>query len=203
MPEQRPTGTNVKLVIAALICVILLILVGEPHDRSTISIDPKELAYLVQNELDHVPALTLAQWIAVDKKKIRLLDVRDKSEYDTYHIPPAENTSLISIADAHFDRNDTIVLYSQGGVHAAQALFILWARGYKHSFMLKGGLNEWNDDVLSPKLSGPATGHARDSLDAVARLSKYFGGAPTAAPPRTKSLPTLPPKEREKSRDEC
>ena len=203
MPEQRPTGTNVKLVIAALICAILIILAGEPRDRTKISIDPKEIAYLVQNELDHVPARMLAQWIAVDKKKIRLLDVREKEEYDAYHIPTAENMNLISIANAHFDGNDTIVLYSQGGVHAAQALFILWARGYKHSFMVKGGLNEWKDEVLSPQLSRATTSQGRDSLDAIARLSKYFGGTPAIAPPYPKSLPQPPPKEREKSRDEC
>ena len=194
---------NHNLGIAALILALLVLVAGDSYRGDGTVIDPKELAYKVEHELDHVSAIELAHWIMDGKKGFRLVDLRDSTEFSKYHIPKAENRSLTSLVDGHFAKREPIVLYSEGGVHSAQAMFLLWAQGYKNVFMLKGGMNEWNDDVLHPHIvTDGASPSQLDSLSLVKKLSMFFGNASKAAlPPTSRALKSGP--EHEKTRDEC
>jgi hypothetical protein len=78
-------------------------------------------------------------------------------------------TTLASLAPAE---GETLVLYSEGGAHAAQGWVLLRANGHRHVYFLRGGLLDWMEDVMSPALPAD-TSRAR-----VAALSRYFGGAP-------------------------
>jgi 3-mercaptopyruvate sulfurtransferase SseA len=104
---------------------------------------------------------------------------------------------------SHYDKKQSIVLYSEGGVHSAQAMFLLWMQGYRNVLMLKGGLNEWNADVLHPVITSTKTsGAMRDSLDEIKNMSLYFGGAANLHTPGN-SIESNSGREREKVRDEC
>jgi 3-mercaptopyruvate sulfurtransferase SseA len=72
--------------------------------------------------------------------------------------------------------DETLVLYSEGGAHAAQGWVLLRAQGHEHVYFLRGGLLDWLDDVMNPVL--PATGAADTTAANVAALSRYFGGVP-------------------------
>jgi len=69
-----------------------------------------------------------------------------------------------------------IVLYSEGGAHAAQAWVLLRALGYKNVYFLRGGLYEWIEQVMRPSLATAAT--PKDSVDFARNMevSRYFGG---------------------------
>ena len=58
----------------------------------------------------------------------------------TYHVPTAERVPLDSLAHVRFAADETIVLYSEGGAHAAQAWVFLRALGYDNVYFLRGGL---------------------------------------------------------------
>lgn len=137
---------NKHLAIAALALASLALVAGEPSRRAVI--DPKALAYRIQHELDHVDPLELSGWISAGRRDFRLIDLRDAAEFSEYHIPGAENISLTQLMETEFAKDETIVLYSEGGVHSAQAMFLLWAEGYNGAFMLKGGIAAWEADVL-------------------------------------------------------
>jgi hypothetical protein len=72
---------------------------------------------------------------------------------------------------------ETLVLYSGGGAHAAQAWVLLRAAGHARVRFLSGGLLEWTEDVLHPALDPVAPDTA------LAALSRYFGGTPRVAEP--------------------
>ena len=55
-----------------------------------------------------------------------------------------------TLPDYGLERNEKIILYSEGGIHSAQAWFLLKAMGYKSVYMLRGGLDDWKDLVLFP-----------------------------------------------------
>jgi rhodanese-related sulfurtransferase len=194
---------NVGLGLLAAVLASLALFAGKSYESRGVTIDPKQLSYIIQNELDHVSATDLADWIMQQRSDFRVIDLRDAKAYQEYHIPGAQNLLLPDLVGTHFDKQQTIVLYSEGGVHSAQALFLLWAEGYKNVYMLKGGLNEWKDDVLHPVIvTSPGPRISKDSLDRVRRRSEYFGGSPLL--PASKTSPTqIPPREREKNRDEC
>jgi rhodanese-related sulfurtransferase len=156
----------------------------------TAAVDAISLAHEIEHEDDHVTALELAQWIRERKAGLRVLDVRSDSEFRAYHIPSAERMPLPALATLPPREGETLVLYSEGGAHAAQGWVLLRANGHRQVYFLRGGLLDWMDEVMSPSLPTD-TSRAR-----VSALSRYFGGVPRAGAvplPASSSSPPPPP----------
>jgi rhodanese-related sulfurtransferase len=131
--------------------------------------DIGRLAAAVEAEEDHVTAIELARWIRDRKPGLRVIDLRSASEFDAYHVPSATNVPLPALIATPPAKRSTIVLVSEGGAHAAQGWVFLRAMGHDDVYFLRGGLQEWLDDVMSPVNAAPE----------VAELSRYFGGTPS------------------------
>jgi rhodanese-related sulfurtransferase len=155
---------------------------GRPPDRAAGraagSIDVAELARAVADQRDHVSAVQLATWIRARLPGLRVVDVRSSAEYVAFHLPGAEHIPLEQLTAAAFSPDETIVLYSELGVHGGQAWVFLRALGHRRVFFLRNGLHEWLDDVMSPALAADASAEARAAFAQVAELSRWFGGAP-------------------------
>lgn len=165
------------LAAAALALGLLAPLAGSPYKANHAAIDVPALARTVAREEDHVTALELAQWIKDRRPGLRVLDVRSPEEFERYHLPTAERLALDSLSAIPFHADDTLVLYSEGGAHAAQAWVFLRALGYRNVYFLRGGLYEWLEQVMNPTLAD-TTAAAREAFSRAATLSRYFGGVP-------------------------
>ena len=176
MPRDRKLVR--LLALAAIALAVMAPFVGSPYMAAHASIDVTELARVVAKEEDHVTALELAQWIKDRRTGLRVLDIREPDAYAVYHIPTAERLPLDSLVVTPFRIDETLVLYSDGGAHAAQGWTFLRALGYRRVFFLRGGLNEWLEMVISPTLSESATAPERTQMENVSVLSRYFGGTP-------------------------
>jgi rhodanese-related sulfurtransferase len=165
---RRPTRV---LAATALVLAVLAALAGT-SGRSDAPVDARGLAAEIEHEDDHVTALELAQWIRDRKPGLRVLDVRSDSEFAAYHIPSAERVPLTTLASLPAKGGETLVLYSEGGAHAAQGWVLLRANGHRDVYFLRGGLLDWMEDVMSPTLPTDT------SRTRVAALSRYFGGVP-------------------------
>ena len=121
------------------------------------SIDVDALAKQVANEEDHVTALELAQWIKDRKPGLRIIDLNKNVGRASARLPGAEVIPLESLSKARFANDETIVLVSDGGAHAAQAWVFLRALGHRNVFFLRGGIAEWNAEVLNPPTHTPVT----------------------------------------------
>ena len=145
---KRPQLTiNQKL--AALAFVLgAVALFAQPHRGPFVKLDGRELALVVEQEVDHVTAPELAAWIVEGRADYRLIDLRSAAEYATYHIPTAENVLLSDLVDYPLLRTEKVVLYSEGGIHSAQAWMLLRAQGHESAYMVLGGLDAWKDEVL-------------------------------------------------------
>jgi rhodanese-related sulfurtransferase/uncharacterized membrane protein YedE/YeeE len=138
------------------------------------------LAATIEREEDHVDALDLATWIHDRKEGLHVIDVREGLDSTTYMIPGARAVSLGALRHLDVPRDDVVVLYSDGGAHAAQGWVLLQLAGYRRALVLKDGMAAWEDDVLSPLL-GPVTDDAsREHQARVRALSLWFGGRPRA-----------------------
>jgi rhodanese-related sulfurtransferase len=142
------------------------------------SIDVEALARAVEREDDHVTAVELATWIKDRKPGLRVIDVGSAVEFDNYHVPTAERIALDALVTTPFADRETVVLYSDGGAHAAQGWVFLRARGHRQVYFLRGGLADWLDEVMNPTLALDATPEARATFERVAAISRYFGGTP-------------------------
>ena len=183
-----PLNQRLALLAFALGAAALFI---SPTRGGAVSIEPDELAAMVQKEVDHVTADDLADWIIQGRADYRLIDLRDEKAYVEYHIPGAELVPVAQLPDAALARNEKIVLYSDGGIHSAQAWFLLKARGYKGAYILLGGLDTWRDTVVYPVLAeNPASDQAGRNAKLSARAA-HFGGAPRTASAVVASAPAL------------
>lgn len=207
-------GLNQRLAILAL-ALAAVAAVGEPRGEHTVTLDARELALIVQREVDHVTVQELAEWIVAGRADYRLLDVRDGDAYAAYHIPTAESVSLAELADYPLYRNEKIVVYSDGGIHAAQAWFLLVAEGYRGAYILLGGLDAWTNDVLFPELPASSGPEEMTRFARTAEVSRFFGGSPRTGGTATAdaqavempevAAPTAPParQPKRKTKDGC
>jgi rhodanese-related sulfurtransferase len=171
---------NRALAAAALLLGVVAI-AGDPYRGSTVRIDTQELATIVSTEVDHVTPQELADWIIQGRTDYRLVDLRAEKDFEDYHIPTAENVPVARLPQYGLRRDERIVLYSEGGIHSAQAWFLLKAQRYLGAYILLGGLEAWKDEVLYPIAPAAATPQEKAAFERAAQVARFFGGGPRAA----------------------
>lgn len=182
---------NRTLAIVAGVLGFFALFAGNPYPGATATINTKELAVLIQREADHVTVEELADWIIQGRSDYRLLDLRSEAEFQQYHIPTAVNVPLAALIDYPIARNENIILYSDGGIHAAQAWLLLKARKYRGAYVLKGGLEEWTEKILFPRIAENASPEERAAFEKRKEVSKFFGGSPQTGAAAEKASPQL------------
>jgi rhodanese-related sulfurtransferase len=166
---------NQKLALAAFVLAAVAV-AARPMAGHAVTIDPRELAVIVESEVDHVAAGELAGWIIAGRSDYRLVDLRDEEQYAEYHIPGAELIPLTALPEQAFSPTEKVVLYSEGGIHSAQAWFLLRARGARNAYMLLGGLESWKSDVLFPTLVSSPTTEQQRRNEEMKSVAAHFGG---------------------------
>lgn len=163
---------NRRLGMSALACGLAAPLAGSPYRALRGALDVEQTAQIIMEGHDHVSALQLAAWIRERKRGLRVIDVRQPEQFGQDAIPTAENLPLDALLRTSFAAHECVILYSEGGAHAAQAWILLRAMGVVNAWFIAGGLADWHDDVFAPVLV-----HGAGSYQA--ELSRYFGGVPT------------------------
>ena len=178
MPGFFSTMTvNQKLAAAAVVLGAIAIF-AQPTPGGAVSVDARDLAAIVQRDADQVEPLELADWLVQGRTDFRLIDVRDAEAYATYRIPGAEHVPVQALAEAMVPRNEKVIVYGDDGVKAAQAWFLLKARGHAGAYLLRGGLDGWQQDVLFPALGDATTPFQQQRNARLTAVATHFGGAP-------------------------
>jgi rhodanese-related sulfurtransferase/uncharacterized membrane protein YedE/YeeE len=154
------------------------------------------IAQEIVREADHIDALDLAELIKARDPGLRILDLREGLDTSTYIIPGASVVSLTSLDTIRVRHAERLVLYSDGGAHAAQAWVLLRVRGIRQAFVLKDGMAAWEDEVLSPLAPGVPDDTARTRFQRARELSLWFGGFPRLVPAESAPASTPRPRRR-------
>jgi len=178
MSQSRPRWKWNWILAAVAVALAAVSIGGDPYRGHVVTLDTKELGMIVDAKVDHVTAEELADHLIQGRIDQRILDLREPTSYAEYHIPSAENVVLGDLVDYPLYRNEQIVLYSDGGIHSAQAWFLLRAQGFKGVYMLLGGLDAWKDEVLFPSLPPAANPEEIAEFERLAQVSQFFGGSP-------------------------
>jgi rhodanese-related sulfurtransferase len=171
---------NQKLALLALALGTLAVFANVAPGH-VVRVNAKELLTGIARAEDHVTPAELAAWIIEGRTDYRLVDIRDEKAFAEYHIPTAQNVPLATVADGALSRTDKIVLYGQGGIHAAQAWMVLKGQGYAHVYTLLEGLDAWRDEVLFPVRPESPTPEQEARFERTAQVAKFFGGQPRVA----------------------
>ena len=187
-----PKGIGPRLALVAL-ALGAVALFSEPHRGPFVKLDVRELGAIVDQTVDHVAPAELASWIVEGRADYRLLDLRSPEEYAQYHIPGAENVQSSQLADYPLLPSEKIVVYSQGGIHAAQGWMLLRAQGFTAVYTVLLGLNGWTDEVLYPEPSASDDPREKARFERAAAMAAFFGGqARTEAGEAAGGQPALP-----------
>jgi thiosulfate/3-mercaptopyruvate sulfurtransferase len=114
--------------------------------------DESALLAAVEEARDHIEPEELADRLMAGEPDLVLVDVRPAAEYNAFHIPGAINVPLAELAAAlqpHKDKG-TIVLYSNGMTHPAQARDSLYRQGFGNVYLLTDGLQGFREQCLKP-----------------------------------------------------
>ena len=182
---------NQKLAAVALVLGALA-LFSQPHRGPVVKLDTRELAMIVEREVDHVTPAELAAWIVEGRSDYRLLDLRSAQDYAAYHIPTAENVPVAQLPEFPLLPTEKVVLYSEGGIHAAQAWMLVRAQGHAAVYTVLGGLDGWKDEVLFPVIPAEATAQQRARFEQSAALARFFGGQARVASEATPASGAVP-----------
>ena len=172
--------------ILALILVLLALgLVLLPKYKKNEGINPK---LFVKNALSterYISTDQLADKLVNQDPTVLLIDTRTEKEYNEYALPNALNIPLEKLLDEDFEsyldqEAYDVILYSNDNFYADQAWMLGNRLGYKNLYVLKGGLNEWFNTIISPKYPDETMPkEAFELYDFRKAAGMYFGvGAP-------------------------
>lgn len=167
-----------KLALTALLLGFIALFGANPYEHIFTSVNTKEIAFAAESKSTKIDPLELAGWIIKGRADYKLVDVRSEKEFNEYHIPEAQNVSLMELQNPAFERTEKIVLYSGNEMEAAQAWFLLRSKGYKAAYILSGGLAEWKNRVLFPVVAVSTNAEEEMKAEKIKEISKFFGGAP-------------------------
>ncbi len=142
--------------IGVLMAIILgLILAFSPIDKNAAyKINTKKVAKDIINRNDHITAEQLGHLIIDKDPDYQLIDLRSQEEFNKFHIETAINLPLETLfSDQNLEQVDPeklIILYTNGGTHAAQTWVLLQQEGFTNTAVLLGGLNYWVDVYSNP-----------------------------------------------------
>jgi hypothetical protein len=174
-----------KLGLLALLLGIIALIIGGTPDKHSIKVNAKEMLLTSIRENDKINVETLADWIIKGNADFTIVDLRTDKAYNEYHIPGSYNIPISDLLNGDLMRNQKIILYSDDGVNAAQAWFVLKSDDYKGVYILNGGLKVWKDKILFPKLVSNATPVQITEFEKMKEVSKFFGGTPQSGTEET------------------
>jgi len=154
---------GLAFILSVLAMVISLIFPG--------SASPKRASI----EIDYISVLDLATDIR-NREPVRLIDLREDSGFIAFHIPTAESYTLTNLLNLEINSSMKTVLYSGEDNISEQAFYLLAGKGIDNVFVLNGGVQDWYDRILYPKIPKIIPEDFESFNTQIKSLSAYFGG---------------------------
>lgn len=99
----------------------------------------------------------LAEHLRPRSNGFRVLDVRDRTEWDSGHVPGSRNIAAGALAQgeaAAFDHESPVAVICATGYRSALAASLLQGRGLKHAMTVPGGMTAWSTAGLPTEQEG-------------------------------------------------
>jgi thiosulfate/3-mercaptopyruvate sulfurtransferase len=114
--------------------------------------DAEAMLAEIEEAADHFEPEELADRLVQGDEQLVVVDVRSREEFDNFHLRGAVHVPLPELTSylAPHKNRGTIVLYSNGMTHPAQARDLLAQLGFQNVYMLTGGLSGFVEWCLKP-----------------------------------------------------
>jgi len=157
--------------VAALVAVaaaVGLLLMGRPTVEERVSARAPELQSRLETRRVHIHPAELLDVINNYNTRLRIVDVRDESDFNLFHILDSVRVPWARLQDPAWVRalptHTVTVLVSNDERRAEEAWKRLAVQNVPHLYVLEGGINGWLDlygeAPTGAVSSGSAAGHA-------------------------------------------
>ncbi len=170
-----------------ILASVLILLAGGlvllPKYEKQEGISPENLLANAISPERYITTDELANRIINQDPSLLLIDVRDEDHFKKYTLPNAVNIPLSKVLEEdsepylNQDAYD-VVLFSNDNFHSDQAWILCNRLKYENLHVLKGGLNEWFNTIINPKV--PVENMASNEFEQYSfrkAASMYFGVA--------------------------
>jgi rhodanese-related sulfurtransferase len=170
---------RIELVLAlfAFLLAVFAAVLGDPYrvtEEQKKILKPLEINGL---KIDYVKSYQLAQWIMEKSDHFILIDTRKVKEFNSYHVPSAQNLTFFKTNLEKISTDQTIILYSKNNESAVHIWVELKQKGYNEVYLMEGGIKAWATEILFPDLS-QAYGLDKTMIERMKKTSLFFGGKP-------------------------
>ena len=168
--------------------LVLLIILGlfiaftTVKTSSTTEISPDLLNKKIIQQTRYVTPEEVAEMIISGDPTLQLIDVRTGKFYNKFTLKGAINVPMKDLLkQENLDYLDQdvykTVLFSNGTSDADVAWILVTRLGYENVYVMKGGLNQWVENILQPKEKSVIWDRIDDEMYQYRRgASEYFGG---------------------------
>lgn len=147
---------------------------GNPYRTPVVKVNTHDLALRAGKDVDQMTAAQVADFILQDRNDYELVDLRSAADYGKYHIPTAQSVPLATLNGDVALRTQPLLLISDDGTDAARAWFLLSSLGFKSVYLLQGGMQAWENQVVHPVHTAAMD---QTTTDRLAMVARFFGGS--------------------------
>ncbi len=142
-----------------LTLLMLLLAIGTLMIKKTkkhAQIDPQQLLLELIQPTRYVSTDYVAKGIIKNDPSLEMIDLRSAEEFNKFSLPRSINIPLDSLLNKsslnYFGIPGTKVIFvSNDDIAADQAWVITKRLGFKSTYVMKGGLNQWMETIIEPK----------------------------------------------------
>jgi 3-mercaptopyruvate sulfurtransferase SseA len=143
---------SVTILVGALAVALLPPLSSSTDAQSAGPVTDTVMLQAMEAGDDHVEPEELADRVMASDPGLLLVDIRTPAEFAAFHLRGAVNVAAADLEEflTPHKNKGTIVLYSNGMTHPAQARDALARMGFTNAFLLTDGLQGFMQEVLKP-----------------------------------------------------
>lgn len=151
---------NTRIKLSVFLVGIGILLAFLPFNAAkSFQLKPSELLEKANSDETYFTVDQVARFVNNEDSTIQLIDIRSQKEYNACNVPGSINIPFADLLNPDWEGylNQTEVrniFYGNGDVLSNSAWTIVSGLGYKNSFVMKGGLNEWYKTVMLSEFSG-------------------------------------------------
>lgn len=172
-------NTRVKLSII-LACLGLLLAFMPSREKRLLKVKPARLTTLLNDEKSWFTVDQVARFLVNEDNTAQLIDLRPASEFVKMNIPGSLNIPFSEFSNkipTEFSADQKLknILYSDDEEVSRQAFIIARGMKYRNTFIMKGGLDEWDKTVMNTSFTGEKISARENALfETRTRARKMF-----------------------------
>jgi rhodanese-related sulfurtransferase len=165
------------LSLAAIVFAVLAVVAGNPYKITIQPISTSEEFKIEERLVKVIDAQEVAKWIMDKRDNFQLVDTRIENEFNEYHIPFSLNIHRNGLELELMKSKKSIIIYDKNKRYSIEKLKPLISNRNEEVYVLKGGLDEWIDEILFPDIRNK-NNLSEEEIKKIYKTSTYFGGKP-------------------------